>query len=233
MGGAPARDRAVKVPSRPKVRSVLLPAGHSRIVNQTFSDLAWERAKAPIPTRVDDHRDGAFKAAVQRSCDSYLSAVRLLAEGAATAAALRKPAGKQSSPLESLCRHLRAAAIAWSTVREMHDDRRGPLSDLGDRLEALANDAERRLAILSSMEPAMPPPSPQVFIRAIAKCCIEAGLKPTATGRVYEDEPPTWFQAFIAELNDAFLGGYGWGAPGTYSRNALFAEVARVLGDAK
>jgi hypothetical protein len=111
----------------------------------------------------------------------------------------------------------------------MHDDRLGILSDLGNHLEAMAADAERRLLALRGWKPSKPKPASQLFIRAIANSCKLAGLHPTTNGRVYEDNSPTWFQEFIAALNDNFLGSQGWGAPGSYTRNALFAEVAKAM----
>jgi hypothetical protein len=46
---------------------------------------------------------------------------------------------------------------------------------------------------------------------------------------------PTWFQEFIAALNDNLLGDAGWGSPGTCSLAALHSEVAKAMngGDGK
>jgi hypothetical protein len=45
---------------------------------------------------------------------------------------------------------------------------------------------------------------------------------------------PSWFQAFVAAVNDQLLGVHGW-CPADADKRALFADVARVLrsGDRK
>lgn len=142
--------------------------------------------------------------------------------------------GKQPAPLESLAKHLRSAASVWGQVKGMHDDRLGPLSDFGDRLGALADDAERRLVALRQLKPAKPVDVRKQLICSLAKSCRDLGLRPTRSGRTYEESAPTWFQQFVGTLNDNLLGAQGWGAPDTYTRSALFAEVARAMrGDGK
>jgi hypothetical protein len=213
---------------------VVLPADYARQVELVFHDGGWARVMAVIPSALDERAERSLRAAVSANCDAFLSAVRLLEEGAATAAAVRKPAGKQPSPLESLHKHLKAASAAWTEVKGMHDDRLGILSDLGDQLGSMASDAERRLTKFRRMKANKPAAAAATFIRSVARSCHAVGLIPITNGRVYEDNSPTWFQEFIAQLNDNFLGARGWGAPGSYTRNALFAEVTKVMsGDRK
>jgi hypothetical protein len=117
------------------------------------------------------------------------------------------------------------------------DDRLGPLSDLGAKLESLARDAERRLKSLQDLgEPLTMTARPQL-VRSVKKQLQDAGLRPTATKRVYASSDnkaksgngsPTWFQKFMAELNNCALGLDGWGAEGTYSLPALYSEIADV-----
>jgi hypothetical protein len=212
----------------------VLPPDHSRSVELTFSQARWQGIVSVIPIALDDSKENFLKVRVSKCCNNYLSLVRLQDEGATTAAALRKPAGKQSAPLERLSKHLKAAALTWSEIDGMHDDRLGPLSDLGSQLAAMASDAERRLKKLRSMRPAKPARARTLLIRGLVKCCRDAGLNPSVSGRVYENASPTWFQEFVAALNDNLLGARGWGAPESYTRNALFAEVAKALrGDGK
>jgi hypothetical protein len=215
---------------RTKARAVVLPVNYSRRSQLVFSDGGWERVKTIVDPKMTGDAEILLREGVSRACDDFLSEVRLISEGAATASAVRKPAGKQPSPLEALHKNLKTAARNWSLVKGMHDDRLGVLSDLGDQLEAMASDAERRLVTLRQMKPAKPSPAAQSFIRAVARACRNVGLHPTANGRIYEEYgAATWFQEFIAVLNDNFLGLQGWGAPGSYTRNALFAEVAQAM----
>jgi hypothetical protein len=212
-----------------RARSVVLPAGVSRPTQIGFSDERWQRIRSVIPDSLDPAGESALQVAISNCCDNYLSAARLLQEGARTAASIRKPGGKQSAPLESLAKHLRGAASAWAEVEGMYDDRLGPLSDLGKRLAELATDAERRLAVIGNLKAAKPIDARKQLILLLARSCQGAGLRPTVHGRAYENSDPTWFQQFVAMLNDNLLGAQGWGAPGKYTRNALFAEVARAM----
>ena len=45
-----------------------------------------------------------------------------------------------------------------------------------------------------------------IFVRKVAQCFRKVGLRPTATGRVYEGGKPTWFQGFMAALDKNLLG---------------------------
>ncbi len=163
-------------------------------------------------------------------CNQFIGRVRLLEEGAATAAAIRKGGGKQASPLERLIKSLKTAATAWAEIRTMHDDRRGVLSDYGDRLAAMAADAERRLNAIQDLGSAKPMAVKPGLVRAIVACCRRVGLNPTATGRVSEGAEPTWFQKFIVVLNNQILGANGWGlAESDHKARAVHADIAKAL----
>jgi hypothetical protein len=196
----------------------------------------WEKIKTTLPSGLSPEKEGALRDGIFRFCDIFVSALRLRDEGAATAVAIRKPAGKQPAPLESFAKHLLAAAAVWPLIKGLQDDHLGPLSDhLGSRseygsyLEALANDAQRRLKGLQSIEATKPAPVRDIFVRNIAECCRAAGLNPIAHGRAYEEgSTPTWFQEFVAAINDHLLGLQGWGAADADKR-ALFADIAKVM----
>jgi hypothetical protein len=112
----------------------------------------------------------------------------------------------------------------------MHDDRRGILSDYGDRLVDMAADAERRHREIRSLDEAKPMAVKTELVRGLAECCRRVGLDPTATGRVSEHEKPTWFQKFIVALNNEVLGGDGWGlAESDHKARAVHSEVAKAL----
>jgi hypothetical protein len=92
-------------------------------------------------------------------------------------------------------------------LSDIHDDR---LSDIRqyDALEAMARDAERRLAGIRKLgEAEYDDPFP-IFVRKVVQCFLEIGLRPTAKGRVYDEKggKPTWFQEFMLALNNNLLG---------------------------
>jgi hypothetical protein len=121
---------------------------------------------------------------------------------------------------------------------KFYDDRQGLLSDLGPQLEALAHDADRRLKALQALgEPVAMTARPQL-VRSVKKRLQDAGLKPTPTNRVYASSDskarsgngnPTWFQKFMAELNNSALGIDGWGRLGPGDLPAFYSEVTRAL----
>ena len=218
-------------------RKVVLPteaAGPS--VELLVSFERWEKIKIAIPGQLSPKKDTVLRDGIFRSCNSFLSATRLRDAGAASAAAIRRPAGRQPAPLESFARHLSAASATWSAIKGMQDDRLGPLSDhLGSRsefglyLESLAKDAERRLKILRSIKPAKPAPARDLLVWDFAEHCRSAGLNPISHGRMYEEGAlPTWFQGFVAAINDQILGAQGWGAADADKR-ALYADVAKAM----
>jgi hypothetical protein len=140
---------------------------------------------------------------------------------------------KSAAEQQSFERHKRR------TAGKFYDDHRGPLSDLGSQLDALAFDAERRLKALKDLgELVTMTPRPQL-VRAVKKCLKDAGLRPTATKRVYAsaddksksgDGKPTWFQKFMAELNKSVLGIDGWGELKPGDLAAFYSEIAKFSG---
>jgi hypothetical protein len=118
------------------------------------------------------------------------------------------------------------------------DDRLGPLSDLGAKLESLARDAERRLRSFQDLgEPLMMTARPQL-VRSVKKRLQDAGLRPPVTNRVYASSDnkaksgtgnPTWFQKFMAELNNSVLGIDGWGPLRSGDLPAFYSEITRAL----
>jgi hypothetical protein len=201
----------------------------------------WSKIRTTIPSDLLPEKEDALKEGIFQICNVFLGGVRLRDAGAATARAIAEPAGKQLAPLESFAKHLLAASAVWPSIKGLHDDHLGPLSDylgprsdFGSHLEAIANDARRRLEKLRSIQPTKPIPVRDGLVRNIAECCRAAGLNPTSHGRNYEEgAAPTWFQELIAAVNDQILGSQGWGAADTDKR-ALFADVARTMrGDRK
>jgi hypothetical protein len=83
-----------------------MPVGTVRSVQMGFSEARWQRIRSVIPHSLDDPAEEALKTAVIRCCNNYMSAVRLLDEGARTAASVRR--GAESSRrrlkvLRSIC----------------------------------------------------------------------------------------------------------------------------------
>jgi hypothetical protein len=170
-----------------------------------FSDDRWARIASRIPEPLSAKTDAHLRSAVTACCSWLLTQELRLQEGVDTAAAMR--GGKrQPAPLERLAKGLRMAADAWAKVGKIHDDR---LGDIGiyENLEAMARDAERRLAEIRQLGESVRVAGPwPAFVRKIARCCREAGLTPTATGGVYENAKPTWFQKFMVALDKNLLG---------------------------
>src|SRR4029453_9758227 len=112
---------------------------------------------------------------------------------------------RQISNLEQLAAGLRTAANAWAKIgRRIHDDRFSELQTF-DGLEKLALDAERRLRGIRELGGAVNLESPwPTFVRGVAVACRAAGLRPTATGGVYDEikRKPSWFQEFIVAVNE-------------------------------
>jgi hypothetical protein len=214
-------------------RKAILPASLSRTRELlSIGDERWSRIRAHIPDTLVAEKEDQLRRAILACCSRYLTRHSHLQEGAATAAAIRRTGGKQPAPLERLVKHLRMAAQAWSEISKMHDDRRGILSDYGAHLAAMAADAERRLKGIRNLgtPTILVNPWPG-FVRDVAACCRKADLKPTATGDVYQNAKPSWFQKLVLALNENLLGIEG----GTrHGKAAFYAEIAKALGrDAK
>ena len=132
------------------------------------------------------------------------------------------------APLERLLKELKKAADARDKVWQILDDRLG----IYENLDLMIWDLESRL----TLKPVTVPDPFPVFVRKVFQCCREAGLKPTRTGRVYDERSnkPSWFQKFMATLNANVLGNEGRCKRLKYSRAAFYAEIAKALsGDNK
>ena len=191
-----------------------------------ISDAQWSRIAACVP---DAGAAAQLRGPVLRCCSAYLTERSMIERSSATAAAVRRPGKRQLAHLEQLAESLRRAAGAWSKLdRKLYDDR---LSDIRmfDGLETLAADAERRLQGIGKLgKPTeLENPWPQ-FVRSVAECCRQVGLKPTATGAIYDERKPnaSWFQQFVVAINDNLLGDQGGRR---HSRAAQFAEIAKAL----
>jgi hypothetical protein len=220
-------------PKKPTVasraRKVLLPEDHSRQVEILFFDDRWPQIRATIPVPLSADREERLRKSICHCCNRFLGRVRLLEEGAVTAAAIRRGGGKQAAPLERLVNGLKTAAVAWAEIRTMHDDRLGVLSDYGDRLADMVADAERRLNAIRDIGESKPMAVKPELVRAVAESCRVVGLNPTATGRVSEHEEPTWFQKFMVVLNNQILGDNGWGLASDHKARAVHSDVAKAL----
>ena len=200
--------------------------GSAGVSSVSFSAERWSNIVAALPTPVAD--PDRLREKITECCNAYLSAVRAAERGSAAVDAITRGGGKQPAPLERLISQLNVAKQTWNGIREMHDDRLGLVSDLDDLLARAIADAERRLAILRSSErAAVSVKAP--FVRALAECLRGFGFRPTVSGQIYDSGKPTWFQEFVRALNDQLLGERGWGAPGSYTNNALFADVAKAM----
>jgi hypothetical protein len=213
-----------------RARKVILPENHARHVDLLFFGRRWPEIRAAIPAQLSADGEERLCKSIRDCCNQYMGRVRLLDEGAATAAAVRKGGGKQASPLERLVNSLKTAAMAWAEIRAMHDDHSGVLSDYGDRLSEMAADADRRLHAIRNIGEGKPMAIKPALVRAIGECCRAAGLNPTATGRVSEQEEPTWFQKFMVVLNNQILGDNGWGlADSDHKARAVHSDVAKAM----
>lgn len=213
-----------------RARKVVLPENHARYVDMLFFDRRWPQIRAAIPAPLSAEQEETLRKSVSDCCNQFVGRVRLLQEGAATASAVRRGGGKQAPPLERLTKALNSAAKVWSEIRTMHDDRRGVLSDYGDRLPEMAADAERRLKAIRDLGESKPMAVKPGLVRAVAACCRRVGLDPTATGRVSEHEEPTWFQKFMVVLNNQILGDNGWGlAESEHKSRAVHSDIAKAL----
>lgn len=196
-----------------------------------ISDERWAAITSCLPEPLANERSEQLRGAVLDHCSAYLTARSANERAAATAAAMRPPGKRQRANFEQLAQGLRNAANAWAKIGcNIHDDR---LSDLRiyDGLEALAVDAARRLSGIRQLGNPVRLEDPWAgFVRGIAASCQNMGLRPTATGRGYEQGKPSWFQAFVVAINDSLLGDLGGRRHG---KAAQYAKIAQALGDVK
>jgi hypothetical protein len=195
----------------------------------SISDERWARIAAFLPQSIDAGNSQKLRISVLACCSAYMTNRSAFEAAAATAAAMRRPGKRQLAHVEQLAKSLRTAADAWAKIgRNLHDDL---LSDLRiyDDLKTLAADAERRLrGILDLGRPkALANPWP-MFVFSVATSCRKVGLRPIATGAVYDERKrkPSWFQDFIVAINDNLLGDLGGRR---HSKAAQHAEIAKAL----
>jgi hypothetical protein len=171
-----------------------------------ITDGQWKRLVAHIPATLSPEADAWLQSAILASCSWFLTQQARLREGQATATAMRQPS-KGLAPVERWAKAMRAAVEAARGRGQFHDDRRSDLQQQDEQLEALAKEAERRLAGLRVHGKARTYETPwREFVRKVAQDVRRVGLNPTVTGEVYEDRSPTWFQEFMAVLQEEILG---------------------------
>jgi hypothetical protein len=212
--------------SRP--RKLLMAEGsHPGTAEISFSDERWAEVRGELPANISAEFELELRSLVQACCNSFLSRLRQIRSGAAAAASIRRGGGKQAAPFEHLQSSLRMAINALEGMKDLQD----PMLNLHRRrLEEMLQDVTRRAAQLHSQSPISINPRHEL-VRSLAKACTRFGLAPSATGRIYDEEAhePSWFQKFVAALNDNLLGTQGWGAIASYSRNALYADVVKAM----
>jgi hypothetical protein len=191
-----------------------------------ISDDRWARISTFLP---DLQTAAKLRDPVLACCSAYLTNRAAIERAASTAAAVRRPGKRQLAQLEQLAESLRKAADAWAKLdRKIYDDRLSELR-IFDGLESLAADAERRLRGIRELgkPTGVQNPWPK-FVRSIAERCRWAGLRPTATGAVYDERrpKPSWFQEFVVAINDNLLGDQGGRR---HSKSAQYSEVAKAL----
>jgi hypothetical protein len=195
----------------------------------SFSDERWATITNPLPVPLSAEASTRLRAEITECCSSFLTQQAAIEEGANSAAAVRSPGKGQPALLERVAKGLRTAADAWAKIGKIHDDRLGDIRIYAN-LETMARDAERRLAGIRQLgTPVVITPPWHLLVRNVAECCRKAGLKPTASGRVYEDSKTTWFQEFMLKLNENLLGYEGKGKQINYSSAAFYAEIAKAM----
>jgi hypothetical protein len=206
-------------------KGIAAPDRHS-IELLSISDERWARISACLP---EPKLAGELRKPILSCCSAYLTGRSAIERAAATAAAVRRPGKRQLAHLEQLAESLRKAANAWAKIhRKIYDDRLSELRKF-DGLEPLAADAERRLRGIRQLGKPTELHNPwPPFVRSVAECCRREGLKPTATGAVYDERraKPSWFQEFVVAINDNVLGDQGGRR---HSKSAQYAEIAKAL----
>lgn len=201
-----------------------------------ISEERWNRVIRHLPVNIPSDVMITFRQDVLFCCSRFQTDARRAQIGSATFAAVTRAAGTSKSPMERLLDELEKANRTLAEIGEIYDDHRGAFSDLPAQLPGIISDLRRRTAELKRL-PKTAVSIRWPFIRSVADACRRAGLNPTATGRIYDAVAgrATWFQRFIAEINDNILGVYGWGSAESdaraqnYSTNALYADIAKAL----
>jgi hypothetical protein len=213
------------------VPKAIVPETHfrSRKLSSIGDDL-WNGLKKHFPESLAPEADARLRFAILECCSWYLTENDRFKESRQTFAAMQSPGKGQPAGLERLADGLRMAADAWTDIRHIHNDRVNDISRFDD-LEAMAADAERRLAAFCAIAPrTVDNPWPE-FVRKAARCLRAAGLKPVVTGRVYEANAKlTWFQKFMVALNYDLLGNQGpWPNNSSASDEAQAASITAAM----
>jgi hypothetical protein len=212
-------------------KGIAAPDRQSSVELLSISDERWARISSCLP---EPNLADKLRAPILSCCSAYLTNRSVIERAAATAAAVRRPGKRQLADLEQLAESLREAANAWAKLdRKIYDDRLSEIRKF-DELENLAADAERRLRGIRQLGKATDLQNPwPLFVHSIAERCRRVGLKPTATGAVYDERrsKPSWFQEFVVAIKDNLIGDKN----GTrHSKAAQYAEIAKALrGNAK
>lgn len=207
-------------------KGITAPGRQSSVEILSISDAQWNRITSCFP---DPNVADKLRSPVLSCCSAHLTNRRAIESATATAAAVRRPGKRQLANLEQLAESLRKAANAWAKLgHKIYDDRISEIRKF-DELETLAVDAERRLRGIRELGRPTDLQNPwPLFVHNVAECCRKIGLKPTATGAVYDERgsKPSWFQEFIVAINDNLLGDEGGRR---HSRAAQYAEIAKAL----
>jgi hypothetical protein len=219
------------------VVKAIVPEHHFRKKELLFiDDERWRRLTSHFPINLTANADAALRGRLLECCSRFLTESDRMKEAQRTFSAMQRPGKGQPAGLARLAKGLRMAADAWEHIKGMHDDRVTEISRFDD-LEAMAADAERRLAALRALKPKNADRPSEEFVRNVAKCCRTIGLKPAVTGDLYDKEEVklTWFQKFIVALDDELLGEAGiWWGKGRAFEQAKGAWITKAMrGDGK
>lgn len=214
-----------------RAREIVIPKESvtARVVGSFFSDQRWAEIQSTLPNELSAEDSARLRGLVNACCGQLLATSKVVQRGAITAQAIKKGGGKQAAPLDQLERHLRSASKILGTTDDMLDDRPGLLRRYRAQVDAMANDILKRKEALRRLAPVIVNPKHDL-VRSLAKACESCGLTVTVTNRVYDQKAnrPTWFQKFVAAVNDQALGAQGWGAASN-DKKALYADVLRAL----
>jgi hypothetical protein len=226
MGGASACDRRV----RRRSGEIIVPEGG--VVGEIeldFSEQRWAEIRSTIPHEFAPEDGERLRRLITQSCNSFLVCKRMIERGEITARSIKKGGGKQAAPLDQLERSLRSAARILGEIEGILDDRPGMIPRYQAQIGAMLSDIAARKGKLRKLEPVVINPKHEL-VRSLAQAFAQCGLKVAATNRVYDERSnrPSWFQEFVATVNDCLLGEQGWGASSNDKR-ALYADVLKAL----
>jgi hypothetical protein len=192
-----------------------------------FDDDRWARIRSQIPQTLSAKVEARLRTDIMECCSWFLTQRAQLQRGTETAAATQGRGKHEVAPLERLLKALKKTAAARDEVSKILDDRRG----IYETLDLMIWDLESRLTLkpVTVLDP-----FPE-FVCKVAVCLRNAGLKPTATGGVYEHAKPSWFQQFMAALDKELLGSRNLlsfddrtGKQFENDHRAFYAEIAKA-----